>query len=137
MALGMNVTLRNTRANAIRDAIDAGAGPGIVQFYTGTRPATGAAITSETLLGTVTCGDPSTAAASGGVLTFNAFTEDTAADADGVATWARVLDSDSTFVTDLSVSESGGGGDLIMNTTTIVTGGPIRIDSGTITEGNA
>ena len=135
MALGLATAVRNSRLNVIRDAIDAGAGAGVVEIYDGTRPATGAAVTTQTLLGTVTCGDPSAANATGGVLTFNSFTEDSAADADGTATWGRILDSDDTFVTDLSVGTSSA--DLIMNTTAVVTGGPIRIDSGTITEGNA
>lgn len=133
MALGINVTLRNARLNVLRDAIDAGVGPGVVKIYSGTRPATGGAAT--TLLGTVTCSDPCAPNAASGVLTFSAFTEDSSADADGTATWARAEDSAGTFVADMSVGTSGT--DLIMNTVTIVTGGPIRIDSGTITEGNA
>jgi len=135
MALGLNETIRNARLNVIRDAIDAGAAGGKVLIYTGTRPATGAAIGGATLLGTVTCSATSAPDASGGVLTFNAFTEDSSADADGTAAWARITDSDDAFVCDLDVGTSGA--DLIMNTVTIVTGGPIRIDSGTLTEGNA
>jgi len=135
MSLGINVTVRNSRANALRDAIDAGAGPGLVEIYDGTRPATGGAITTQTLLGTVTCSAVSAPDASGGVLTFSAFTEDSSADADGTASWARITDSDANFVTDMDVGTAGA--DLIMNTVSIVSGGPIRIDSGTITEGNA
>ena len=135
MALGINVTLRNARLNVLRDAIDGGAGAGVIKIYDGSRPATGG--TATNLLGTVTCSDPCAPDASGGVLTFSAFTEDSAADADGTATWARAEDSTGAFVADMSGGESGSGADLIMNTTVIVTGGPIRIDSGTITEGNA
>lgn len=135
MALGIVVTVRNAQLDAIRDAIDAGAAGGKVKVYDGSRPATGVAVGAQVLLGTVTCSATSAANASGGVLTFNAFTEDSSADASGTATWARVTDSDDTFVCDMSVGTAAA--DLIMNTVTIVSGGPIRIDSGTITAGNA
>ena len=133
MALGLAAAIRNARLDEIRDAIDAGAGAGVVKIYDGTRPSTGGAAT--TLLGTVTCSDPSAPNASSGVLTFNAFTEDSSADNDGTATWARFEDSTGTFVADMDVGTSSA--ELIMNTTTITQGGPIRIDSGTLTEGNA
>lgn len=135
MALGINVTVRNAMLNAIRDAADAGAGAAVVKIYVAPRPATGGAAT--TLLGTVACSDPCAPDAASGVLTFGAFTEDPSADTDGTAAWARLETSTGGFVTDMSVGEAGSGADLIMNTTTIVTGGPIRIDSGTITAGNA
>ena len=83
MALGMNATLRNNRADEITTLIDGGAGAGTIKIYDGTRPATGGSVT--TLLATLTCTDPSAAAASGGVLTLSAITDDTSADAAGTA----------------------------------------------------
>lgn len=135
MAMGLAVAIRNAQLNAIRDAIDAGAAGGKLLIYTGTRPATGAAIGAQVLLGTVTFSATSAPDASGGVLTFNSFTEDSAADATGTAAWARATDSDDTFVCDLSVGTSGE--DVNLNTVSIVSGGPIRVNSGTITAGNA
>jgi hypothetical protein len=135
MALAITTALRNAHLNNIRDAIDAGAGPGVVRIYAGTRPASGGAAT--TLLGTCTFSATSAADASGGVLTFNAITEDSSADATGTATWARAEDSTGTWVMDMDVGTSGSGASLILNTTSIVEGGPIRIDSGTLTAGNA
>lgn len=137
MALGLNVTVRNARLNVIRDALDAGATGGLLLIYDGTRPATGAAVTTQVLLGTLTFSATSAPNASGGVLTFNAITEDSSADATGTATWARATDSNSSFVMDMSVGTTGSGADIIMNTTSIVTGGPIRVDSGTLTDGDA
>ena len=136
MAIGMASTLRNARLTEIIAAMDAGVGSATLKFYTGTRPATGAAITTETLLGTLTFADP-VGTVTAGVLTFDAITEDSSADADGTATWARIQDSDLTFVMDLSVTATSGGGDIELNTTSIVTGGPIRVTSAQITEGNA
>jgi len=137
MTIGLNATLRNARLNVIRDAIDAGTAAGTLKIYSGTRPATGAAPTaSEVLLGTLTFSDPCAPAASGGVLTFSAITGANAV-ADGTATWARASDSAGTFVMDLSVGATGSGADITLNTTAIVTGGPISVTSATITSGNA
>lgn len=135
MTIGMIEALRNARLQAIVDKMDAGAGPATLKFYTGTRPATGAAITTEILLGTLTFSDPC-GVVSAGVLTFSAVTEDSSADADGTATWARIQDSDLNFVMDLTVTATGGGGDIELNNVNIVTGGPIRVTSAQFTEGN-
>jgi len=137
MALGLATALRNARLNLIRDAIDAGSGPGTLKIYTGTRPATGGALSGNTLLGTLTFSDPGAPNAADGVLTFSAITQDEAADASGTATWARVEDSDGTFVLDLSVGATGSGADIELNTVSIVAGGPISITSATLTEGNS
>lgn len=135
MALALTTALRNAHLDGITAAIDAGAGPGLLEIYDGVRPASGGATT--TLLGTLTFSDPAAPAATGGVLTFSAITEDSSADASGTATWARVTDSTGAWVMDMDVSESGGGGEIILNTTTIAAGGPIRVDSATLTAGNA
>lgn len=138
MALGFSTTLRNARATAIRDALDAGSGPGVIEFYDGARPATGG--TATTLLATCTLADPS-GTISNGVFTLGAVVDGTGtagATAGGkTATWARLKDSDGTFVMDASVSATGGGGDIQLNSTTIATGQTVKVTSGTITEGNA
>lgn len=136
MALGFATTLRSNRATQILNAIDAGATGGLLLLYTGARPATGAAITTQTLLGTLTFSTTS-GTVTDGVLTFDAITADASADATGTATWFRITDSAGTFVMDGTVTATGGGGDLTLNTTSIVTGGPISV-TGTkqITEGN-
>lgn len=136
MTMGYATTLRNTRLNDIRDAIDAGAAAGTVKIYTGTRPATGAALSGNTLLSTGTFSDPSAPSAASGVLTFSSITY-TDAVADGTATWARIEDSDGTFVADASVGTTGSGEDITLNAVTFVTGGPVNHVSATITAGNA
>jgi hypothetical protein len=134
--IGLSTTLRNARATAIRDAFDANASPGYIQFYTSPRPATGAAITSQTLLGTVTLSKPS-GSVSNGVLTFDTITSDTSADASGAAVWARGYDGAGTFVADFDVTDNAGVGPIKLNNINIVAGGTISITSGTIAEGNA
>lgn len=138
MTWGFATSLRTARAQKIIDAIDAGTGAGKIKFYTGTRPATGAAITSQTLLGTVPLNDPCGAAANGAIAwDVDPVPEDASADNTGTAAWARLLDSDDNFVADCSVTATGGGGDITLNSTAIVAGGPIRITGGTLTEGDA
>ncbi|MNN02453.1 hypothetical protein D3C81_1151140 [compost metagenome] len=133
MTIGMSTALRNSRLDAITTAAGASAK---LRLYTGTRPATGAAITSQTLLAELTCGATFAPAASGGVLTLNAITGDSSADASGTATWARLLKSDgTTHVLDMDVGTSGS--DLNMNSNVISAGAAVSITSATLTEANA
>ena len=126
--------LRNQIADQITARIDAGAGPGTIKIYDGAQPADADdAITTQTLLATLTFSDPSAPAAVAGVLTFNAITEDSSADDSGTASWARAEDSDGNNAIDVDVTASGGGGTIEMNTVDIVAGGPVRISSFTIT----
>lgn len=131
MTLGMASGLRN----AMLDAITTFAGnSGKLRIYDGTRPATGG--TATTLLAELTLNSTFAPAASGGVLTLNAITADSSADATGTATWFRITKSDgSTHVLDGAVSTSGS--DLNFNTTSIVTGANVAVSSFTITAGNA
>lgn len=125
--------VKNSALDTIKAAIDAGAGAGTIKIYTGTQPTTAAdAITTQTLLGTLTFSDPCGTSASG-TLTMSAITQDSAADATGTATWARIADSTGATVCDVDVTATGGGGTLQFNTTSFVIGGPILINAFTIT----
>ncbi len=137
MALGFPTALRTTRATILKTAIDAGGAAAVLELYTGARPATGAAITDQTLLGTLTFSYPC-GTVTDGVLTFDAITQDASADADGEAAWFRIKTSAGDFVMDGSVSDTGGGGDLELNDASISAGGPIAVTgSKQIAEGNA
>lgn len=133
MAVGFVTALRNARLDAITAKLDAGSGAGKLRIYNGSRPATGGAAT--TLLAELTLSDPSAPAASAGALTLNAITQDSAADATGTATWARLVDSDGNFVADCSVGAAAA--DIILNTVSIVAGAIVSISSAVFTEGNA
>lgn len=123
---------RNAAMDAIRALIDAGSAGGKLKVYSGTQPANGdAALSGNTLLGTLTFSDPSAPSASSGVLTFSAITQDSAADATATATWARITDSNDVSVLDVDVGTSGT--TIILNTASIVTGGPITVTSATLT----
>lgn len=129
MALGFVTTLRNARLDAITTAVGTS---GKIRIYSGTRPATGG--TATTLLAELACSATFAPAAASGVLTLNAITQDSSADATGTAAWFRILTSANAAVIDGNVGTSGS--DLNLNTTSIVTGGPVAISSFTITEGN-
>lgn len=131
MALGINSTTRNAMADAITTRAGASA---LLRIYDGTRPATGG--TATTLLAELTCNATFAPAASGGVLTLNAITSDTSANATGTATWFRIVQSGgATHVLDGNVSTSGS--DMNLSTTSIVSGATVSISSATITIGNA
>lgn len=129
MALGYAVTLRNNMLQAIVDFAGANA---LVRMYTSTRPATGG--TATTLLAQLTCG-ATLGTISAGVLTLNAITQDSSADAGGTATWFRIVKSDgTTHVVDGNCGTSGS--DLNLTTNVIAAGQPVSISSFTITEAN-
>jgi hypothetical protein len=129
MALGYATGIRNSRMDVIAAAV---AGSGLLSLYDGSRPATGGSAT--TLLAQLTGNATYAPAASGGVLTLNAITQDSSANATGTATWFRWTTSGGTFCFDGNVGTSGS--DLNLTTTSIVTGQPVSVTSWTITEGN-
>lgn len=136
MTIALNTTTRNNRLAQITSAIDAGSAGGTIKIYSGARPATGAALSGNTLLSTLTMPKPSAPSPSGGVLTFNSIPADTNAAATGTAAWARIADSNGNFVMDLSVTATGGGGDIQINNTSITAGQTVAVNSATITDGN-
>jgi hypothetical protein len=136
MALGYATALRNAQLDQVTARMDAGSGAALLRIYDGSRPATGGSAT--TLLAQLTLTDPSASSASSGVLTLSSIAQDASADATGTATWFRIVQSDgSTHVMDGSVTATGGGGDLTLNSTSITTGGTVSVTSFTITAGNA
>lgn len=129
MALGYVAALRNLQLDGITTQVGAS---GLLRIYSGTRPATGGAET--TVLAELTCNATFAPAASGGVLTLNAITADSSANATGTATWFRILTSGAVAKIDGDVGTSGS--DLNLNSTSITTGGTVSITSFTITAGN-
>ena len=130
-------SMKQALLQIINDAIDAGGAGSVLKFYTGSMPAgPDTAITTQTLLGTVTLPYPC-ASAPGSLtstaLTIGTITQDSEADASGVATWARIFARTSgdvlTAKVDVDVSNLGGTGVLQMNTVNFAAGGPILVKS--------
>lgn len=125
---------RNAQLDAANTLMNAGSGPATIEIYSGTIPTNAdTAIGAQVLLAVLTCSDPAAPPASAGVLTFSAITGDSSANATGTATWARVNDSTGATVFDCSVTATGGGGVITLNTTSIVSGSLVLITSGTLT----
>lgn len=135
MAISYATAIRNSRLDVVTTAIDAGAGAALIRIYDGTRPATGAAITTQVLLAELTMGDPSFPAASAGAMSANAITNDASANATGTASWFRVVDSTGAFVMDGDVGTSGS--DLNLNSVSITSGVTVSVSSFALTAGNA
>tara|TARA_Y100001933_G_scaffold80791_1_gene82009 strand:- start:57 stop:464 length:408 start_codon:yes stop_codon:yes gene_type:complete len=129
--------LRYTIAQAIVDAMATGTtSTPMIEIYDGTMPGSmGGSITDNLLAELAMTNAAATQA--GGVVTLDTITNDSSANASGTAGWARILDRDGAEVIYLTVSGSGGGGDLELNTVSITSGSPVAITSGTITVGGA
>lgn len=140
MTIKLATAVRNSRVQQIADAIDAGATGGVLTMYSGTRPATpGGSIDPFTnlVLGVLTFSKPCKSSIDNGVLTFASIAQDPSADNSGTATWARIANSDGGFVLDLDITNNSGNGDIKLNSTDIIQGGPISVISASLTEGNS
>lgn len=108
----------------------------VLEIYDGSIPASMGGAISDTLLATLTL-TATVGSESGGVITFDAITEDSSADASGDAGWCRVLDRDGNEAAYFTISETGGGGEIQFNSTSIVVGAPVAVSSLTVTVGGA
>lgn len=131
----LTTALRSTIAQSIIDAMASGsAGTPMAELYSGTIPASMGGTISDTLLAEMAMTNGA-ATKTGGIITLDAISNDSSANAAGTAGWARILDRDSAEVIYLTVTGPGGGGDIELNTTAITIGAPVAITSGVITVG--
>lgn len=120
--------------NAAVDALVALANNGFVKVYTGSEPATPETAASGTLLATATFGASAFGASASGTATAAAISPDTSIDATGTAGYFRVLKSDATTVLwQGTVTATGGGGDMTVNTVSFVAAAQFSITSLTFT----
>lgn len=124
-----NLKLSNNVVNPQADALSDLADNGYLRIYDGTQPATAdTAISTQVLLAELRFNATAAPAASNGVLTFNAITQDSSANNTGTASWFRALKSDgSTVLFDGTVGVSGS--DLNIATTAIVAGAIVGVTS--------
>jgi hypothetical protein len=132
-----NPQLTNAAASAAADAvrvlIDVG-GAGYLRIYSGTQPATAdTALSGNTLLAELRFGATAFGAASNGVCTANAITQDSSADATGTASFFRIFAGNgTTVILDGTVGTSGA--DINFNTVAFVLGAIIAITALTYTQ---
>jgi len=118
MTLAHVAAIRNSLADLVVDAIDAGAGAGSIEFQT----------SGDVEVATLTFSDPAFGAASSGTATANSIASDTNATGGTIAKF-RVFDSDSNEVFSGSVTASGGGGDIEITSVAIGAGDTVSISS--------
>jgi hypothetical protein len=125
----MSYAAVNAEADALSDLLDSG----YLRIYDGTQPANAdTAVSTQTLLAELRFNATAAPSASNGVLTFNAITADSSANATGTATWFRALKSDGTTVLmDGTVGTSGA--NLNLTSTSITTGTQVSVTSFTHT----
>lgn len=135
MAIKMSATVRNARLDAIETAVGTSA---VLKIRTGAPPTNISDSDSGTVLATLSLPSDWMAAASGGAKALSGTWSDAAADADGTAGHFRIYASNGTTQhIQGTVTASGGGGDMIINNTSITTGGVVSVTSFTLTDGNA
>lgn len=112
--------LSNNAASIEADALKVRFNSGYCRLYQGTRPATPDDAPGSTLLAELRFAATAYASQVNGLITMNALTSDTDADASGTAQWYRALESDGTTpISDGTCGVTGGGFDMEMPTTTI------------------
>lgn len=126
------VTMKNARLDQITTAIGSS---GFLRIYSGTQPTNpDTALSGNTMLANLPLSATFAAASSSGVLTANAITTESSADNTGTATFFSLVTSAGTRKIDGTVATSGG--DMTINTTSIVAGSAVSCSSLTITSGN-
>ncbi len=130
----LGTTMRNAACDGIVDAIDGGTPPGRLEHRTGAQETNVSDASTGTLLGTNLFSNPAFGAASTGVATASAITNDSSADASGTAGHFRIYTGaggDTAALCQGNTSTSGA--DLNFDNNVIVAGGVIAISSFTVT----
>lgn len=123
--------VRATRATSILTAFDNGAGPAVLQIWSGTAPATKGAAPAGTLLAEIALAEPAGVSTSG-VLTLTVPRSDTSANAGGTAGFWRVVDGVGAYVCNGTVGVATG--ELQLVSLTIVAAAPVEVTAFTFTE---
>lgn len=120
----MTVQFSVTVANAMLDQYETTIGAtAVLKIRTGAQPATCATADSGTVLATITCPSDWMAAASSGSKAKSGTWQDTSADATGTAAHYRLYASDGTTCHEQgTVTVTGGGGDLTVDSTSFTSG---------------
>lgn len=128
MTVALNDALRNRQVDSIGSDLDSG----FIDIYTGSQPSPNTSPTG-TLLVSCALNSDAYAAASGGVAAKNGTIVGTAVAA-GTAGYAQQRNAANTRWMYGSVTATGGGGDVELETTTIGIGDVVTITTSTITQ---
>ena len=135
MALQASTTVRNAILDAIETAI--GTSP-VLKIRSGSVPATCATADSGTVGASITCPSDWAAAASGGSKAKSGTWQDASADATITAAHWRLYESTATTChLQGTVTATGGGGDMTLDSTSITAGQVVTISTFTIAAANS
>jgi hypothetical protein len=134
MALKFSVSVRNAMLDVIESAI--GENP-VLKIRTGAVPANVAAADAGSVLATLNLPADWMAAANSGSKAKSGTWQDLLADADGTAGHFRIYASGGAATIQGTCSLTGDGGDMILNTLTLVLDNPFTVTGFTLTAGNA
>jgi hypothetical protein len=135
MAIQLSTTVRNARLDAIETAIGTSA---VLKIRSGSAPANVATADSGTVLATLSLPSDWLAAASSGSKAKSGTWQDTSADATGTAAHFRIYASDGTTAhIQGTVTVTGGGGDMTVDSVSFTSGPSFTISTFTLTDGNA
>jgi hypothetical protein len=137
--MALQTRLSNATANAQANALARLLDNGYLRIYSGSQPANAdTAVGSQVLLAELRFAATSAPSAVNGVLTFNAITSDSSANATGSAAWFRAVGADGTAVVlDGSVGVTGSGNNLELSTVSIAENALVSITSFTHTVAKA
>jgi hypothetical protein len=135
MAVQLSTTVRNARLDQIETTIGTSA---VLKIRTGAAPADCGTADSGTVLASMTLPSDWAAAASGGSKAKSGTWSDASADNTGTAAHFRLYASDGTTChLQGTVTATGGGGDLTLDSTSITAAQAVTITGFTLTDGNA
>lgn len=121
----LSIVARNAECEAFSDLLDGG----YLEVRTGTQPASVENAATGTLIATVDLNTPSFATASGGAIVLDPpATVVTVADADvNNITWGRFYTAGDAAILDVSITTSGGGGEIIATKVDPLTGETVAL----------
>ncbi len=135
MTLQYSVAVRNARLDVVESTIGTSA---ILEIRTGSAPANCAAADSGTVVATLNLPSDWLAAASSGSKAKSGTWQDASADANGTAAHFRIKDSGGTTChIQGTVTATGGGGDMTVDSTSFTAGQGFTVTGFTLTAGNA
>jgi hypothetical protein len=135
MAYRLNTTPKNTVIDAHTALFNKGAfsNPASLNFYSNaTSPPTnpGDALPGgSVLLSSVNFANTAFGSASAGVATANSLPISGAISNTGTCSWFRSVDGGGTVLGDGTVTATGGGGDIVFNSTSFIAGGSVQINT--------
>lgn len=135
MAIQHSVAVRNAKLDAIETTT--GASPKL-ELRTGSKPANCAAATTGTLIALMDLPSDYMGAAASGVKSKAGTWEDLVANNPGAVGYYRIFANDGTTCHEQgTVTEAGGGGDMIIDNADVEAGQKITVTAYALTEGNA